>query len=258
MTTSISGDESDQTLTELERLALLQEVDQRLRDLQLNLGALEEDIRSRAEDLAGKQERVRSLRDGRDQLDAKKQEVEHQLEEEGTAMKDRRMRLNRVRTEKELQAVRREIELGKEATQRMEAELLAAMEAYESTVRDLEAAEAALAEIEAPASEEIAAKRERQTQLQHGAAEDKEVRERLAAQLNSALRSKYEQIFARRGGIAVVAVRNGTCLGCHMHVPPQLYNEIQKTREVVRQCPNCHRMLFWRPEAVDTAGDSGS
>ena len=258
MTTLISGADSDQSLTELERLALLQEVDQRLRDLQINLSALEEDIRRRAEELASKQERVKTLRESRDRLDTKRQEVERQLEEENTAMKERRMRLNRVRTEKELQAVRREIELGKEANQRMEGELLALMEEHETTVRDLETAEAALLEIESPASAEISAKRERQDQLQRGANEDKAARERLAAQLNASLRSKYEQIFARRGGVAVVEVRNCTCLGCHMHVPPQLYNEIQKTREVVRQCPNCHRMLFWSPAAADSAGEASS
>lgn len=251
MTTSISGAESEQSLTELERLALLQEVDQRLRDLQINLSALEADISERSTELANRQQRVKSLTELREQLDARRKELERQLEEEGSAMKERRMRLNRVRTEKELQAVRREIELGKEATQRMEAELLAAMEQFETTVRELEEAEAALTEIESPASAEISEKRERQNQLQLGADEDKAARERLAAKLNVSLRSKYEMIFARRGGVAVVAVRNGTCLGCHMHVPPQLYNEIQKTREVVRQCPNCHRMLFYRPDAVD-------
>jgi len=256
MTTSISIAESDQSLTELERLALLQEVDQRLRDLEINLGSLAEDIRLRETDLAGKQQRVQALRETRDQLDAKRRDLERQLEEESTAMKDRRMRLNRVRTEKELQAVRREIELGKETTQRIESELLAAMEQHESTLADLEAAEAALAEIEEPASAEITDKRERQNILLRDATQDKETRERLAARLNISLRSKYEQIFARRGGVAVVAVRNGTCQGCHMHVPPQLYNEIQKTREVVRQCPNCHRMLFWRPEAADSEADA--
>jgi len=246
MTTSTGGAEEDK-LTELDRLALLQEVDQRLRDLNINLSALEEDIRQREEELASRQTAVTTLRETRDQLEAQRADLERRLDEEGVAMKERRMRLNRVRTEKELQAVRREIEVGKEATQRMEAELLAAMEQLESTVRDLELAEAALAEIETPATSEISEKRERQQSLQSGAAEDKEARERLAGQLNRGLRVKYEQIFSRRGGLAVVEVRNGTCLGCHMHVPPQLFNEIQKTREV-RQCPNCHRMLFWKPE----------
>jgi predicted nucleic acid-binding Zn-ribbon protein len=60
----------------------------------------------------------------------------------------------------------------------------------------------------------------------------------------------YEQIFDRRGGNAVVAARNGICSGCRMHIPPQLYNELQKYRDI-RQCPNCRRIWFWRPEPAE-------
>jgi predicted nucleic acid-binding Zn-ribbon protein len=68
-----------------------------------------------------------------------------------------------------------------------------------------------------------------------------------AGALAGPLRSKYEQIFERRGGMAVVEARNGICQGCRMRVPPQLYNELQKHHEI-RMCPNCHRILFWRAE----------
>jgi len=67
--------------------------------------------------------------------------------------------------------------------------------------------------------------------------------------MNATLRVKYEQIFERRGGSAVVVVRQGVCTGCHMGVPPQMYNELQKFRDI-RQCPNCHRILFYRPDAA--------
>ena len=104
--------------------------------------------------------------------------------------------------------------------------------------------------LESPATEEIVEKRGKLTSLEQDVAEDAKLRDQLAGKLNVAVRSKYEQIFARRGGLAVVEVRNGTCQGCHMHVPPQLFNEIKKFRDV-RQCPNCHRMLYWRPEGQE-------
>jgi len=50
----------------------------------------------------------------------------------------------------------------------------------------------------------------------------------------------------------VVEVRNGTCLGCHMNLPPQFFNELQRARDI-RLCPNCHRILFWRPERVESS-----
>ena len=65
-------------------------------------------------------------------------------------------------------------------------------------------------------------------------------------------RRRYEMIFSRRGGVAVVAVRGGTCQGCHMHVPPQLYNLIQRNEQLIL-CPNCQRMLFWQPEGEEAS-----
>jgi hypothetical protein len=95
--------------------------------------------------------------------------------------------------------------------------------------------------------EEVAARRQLAEDILRGLEGERQERDALARGMSDSLRSKYEQIFQKRGGTAVVEVRNGTCLGCHMHVPPQLFNELQKFRDM-RQCPNCHRILFWRPD----------
>ena len=248
--------DSEQAETEIDRLAMLQEVDQRLRGVQASADLLGQEIREREDAVAVKQEQVRVLAQTRVDLDARRTELEGLLESESSKMKERRMRLNRVHSERELQAVRREIELGKESTQQMETELLACMEQLETTAASLTEAESQLNEVEAPVTQEIDQKRKQLRTLEQDAARDEKLRAALAEKLDGAVRSKYEQIFARRGGLAVVEARNGTCMGCHMHVPPQLFNEIQKTRDV-RLCPNCHRMLFWRPEAAESASASG-
>jgi len=51
-------------------------------------------------------------------------------------------------------------------------------------------------------------------------------------------------IKARRNGIAIVAVSRGICSGCHMNIPPQLYNELQRSEQILC-CPNCNRILYW-------------
>jgi len=61
-------------------------------------------------------------------------------------------------------------------------------------------------------------------------------------------------IFSRRGGLAVVEVRGGICQGCRMHVPPQLFNEIQRNLERVFVCPSCQRILYFRVEAAQANG----
>src|SRR5207248_2875861 len=51
-------------------------------------------------------------------------------------------------------------------------------------------------------------------------------RDKLATEIDTTLRQRYEMIFGRRGGLAVVLAKSGTCQGCRMRIPPQLYNEI--------------------------------
>ena len=170
-------------------------------------------------------------------------------------MKDRRMRLNRVRNERELLALRREIEVGKEANQLLETEVITALQALESIDATLAEREQSLQQLEEQFAGMLASHRERIATLQSEVAAERAARDEVAGALSVDLRAKYEQIFARRGGTSVVEIRNGTCMGCHTRVPPQFFNELQRNREV-RMCPNCHRILIWRAEAVEAAPSS--
>jgi uncharacterized protein len=236
----------------INQLAALQDIDRQRREQSELAQALQAEIGDLESQLQRQREETGALQTERDAAEARRQELESNLYSEEAKMKDRRMRLNRVRNEKELQALRREIEVGKEANQQLEDELLRIMESLEElTAKSVDAARK-LAELEATAGATITERRARVEQLVADAASQREQRDRMAQGLDSNLRRKYEQIFEKRGGTAVVEVRNGTCQGCHMNLPPQFFNELQRSREV-RLCPNCHRILFWRPERLEPA-----
>jgi uncharacterized protein len=239
-------------LTSIDRLAALQDLDRQLREKVERVRASEDELAELESQLLQQRELTTQARQGRDAADARRRELEAQLEDEETKMKDRRMRLNRVRNEKELQALRREIEVSKEANQHIEEELLGILESLEVLTVTARDAEQHLSELEAASAAKITERRAGMGQLLEDVAREREVRDRLASALDASLRQKYEQIFQRRGGTAVVEVRNGICQGCHMNLPPQLFNELQRTRDV-RMCPNCHRILFWRPEPLEPA-----
>ena len=67
-------------------------------------------------------------------------------------------------------------------------------------------------------------------------------RKELSSLVDSALLKQYEFLKDRLGGVAVAEVRNATCLGCHMHIPPQLFNELHR-RDRIIPCPSCLRIL---------------
>ncbi len=239
----------------ISQLAALQDLDRQRRERTELVRVLEAEIMELEAAQARQREANRTAQAEHNTVQARRRELEAHLQVEESKMTDRRMRLNRVRNEKELQAIRREIEVGKEANQLVEEELLGVFEAVDELGGKASTSEQALVEIDASATPKIAELRSRIAQLVAASASEQEQRDQMAAALDTNLRRKYEQIFERRGGTAVVEVRNGTCLGCHMNLPPQLFNELQRTREV-RVCPNCHRILYWRPEPLESAAPS--
>ena len=84
-------------------------------------------------------------------------------------------------------------------------------------------------------------------------AQTRDAREATASRLNDDLMGKYEVLFDRRGGTAVVAVSSAICQACYMNIPPQLWNDVLRN-ERVNLCPSCQRILFYNPPAPGPEG----
>ena len=236
--------------TEVDRLAALQEIDRRLKDRRDRMTALVSEADDYELQITRQRDLVASLTDEREGLELRRMAMDRQLEVAGNKIRDNRMRMNRIRNSIELLALQREIDLSKEANLQIEEELLRVMEEVEGLTAQLTEAQQVLQKLEEQADEAVATRRAEADALRQEVEAERDQRETLAAGMDPSLRSKYEQIFDRRGGNAVVAARNGICSGCRMHIPPQLYNELQKYRDI-RQCPNCRRILFWRPAPAE-------
>ena len=76
------------------------------------------------------------------------------------------------------------------------------------------------------------------------AAEEKQ-RAEMASIVDPELLAKYEHLKTILGGLAVAFVENTTCSGCHVNIPPQMYNELQR-RDSLKFCPNCQRIIYWK------------
>lgn len=46
-------------------------------------------------------------------------------------------------------------------------------------------------------------------------------------------------------GSVIAPVNNSVCDGCHMNIPPQMYNELQRF-DSLKYCPFCYRMIYWK------------
>jgi predicted nucleic acid-binding Zn-ribbon protein len=239
--------------TQIEVLAKLQLVDQSLRAKTLEVAEGEGRVAALEEAVRVQTVAANAARDEAAGLATRQRDLEGRLTAAEAKMKDRRMRITRIRNEKELGLAKREVELLKEETAQLETELVAVMEQGEAANAKRDGFDSELARLTAERDTEAASLREKIGRLTHEIEHDRAARTAIVESVDGDLRRKYEMIFSRRGGVAVVEIRAGTCQGCRMRIPPQLFNEIQR-REKVILCPNCQRMLYWRAEAEEANG----
>ena len=173
-------------------------------------------------------------------------EKDRVFQDEGKKAMDKRMRMNRIKNAKELQALQREIELMRLGNGELEEELIKIMQEIDAIRAQIQTKESEMA-----AMQEEWQKKQDELQVEingidAAVSEASTRRKSIASQVTGDLISRYELIFSRRGGTAVVEVAGGICQGCYMNVPPQLWNEIIRN-EKVHLCPSCQRILFVKP-----------
>ena len=73
-------------------------------------------------------------------------------------------------------------------------------------------------------------------------------RKKVSEIIDSRLFKKYLVIKEQhQGGHAVVPVKDAVCHGCNVNLPPQMYNELQRS-DSIRFCPNCQRIVYWQEQ----------
>lgn len=236
---------------QIELLVTLQTIDLQLRERTDAIEALRRELAQLDDTLAAERKALEAVRAERADLESRRRDIEGSLADEEAKMKDRRMRLNRIRNEKEASAVRREIEVAKEGTGQLEEGLMGLFDQLDGVnAREKELAEG-VAVLETKRAAEKTRTDSEIVELSSGLEESRSRRETLATDLDSNLRRQYETILSRKKGQAVVEIRGGSCEGCHMRVAPQLALEIHRNQRVI-VCPSCHRILYARPPEATT------
>jgi predicted nucleic acid-binding Zn-ribbon protein len=72
-------------------------------------------------------------------------------------------------------------------------------------------------------------------------------RTRLAEAVPAMTLRRYEQVRKRKGN-AIAKTIDGTCLSCHMRLPPMLFQKLMRG-DAFEQCPSCNRILYYEPPA---------
>lgn len=233
---------------QIEILAALQSVDRQIKEQTGLKQQLLSDLKTKSKEIESKKQEIGSLVAAFTEKEKIRLEKDRTLQDEGKKAMDKRMRMNRIKNAKELQALQREIDQIKQANSELEEEIIKMLEELDSLKAEISAKEQEVTQLQEDWRHNEEALQARLSGIEEDVSQAAARRQSIAAQVAADLISRYELIFARRGGTAVVEVAGGICQGCYMNIPPQLWNEIIKS-EKVNLCPSCQRILYYRPSA---------
>jgi uncharacterized protein len=175
---------------------------------------------------------------------AAKRDIEKELSMQQARLSKFRDQLMEVKTNREYQAMQKEIETAQAEIRKQEDRLLEQMIEFDEVALHVKQAEQAFREDQAAndtALAELAAQlQEARAALPRLAAE----REALAAQISRPILAVFDRVLKYRKLSAVAPVRAGRCSACQILIRPQTVNELRRN-EIIYQCESCHRILFY-------------
>ena len=242
---------------DLERLIALQRLDSAALDAQQRLAgeperekALEAGLESVRQAVAATKERL-----------AKNQNARRTIEKDIATIQSRlsryRDQLMEVKTNREYQAMQKEIEVAETEVKEMEEKLLERMLEGDELTAAVKRVETDLA------AEQKAVEADRRA-MSAESVELKASLERLGGERTELIRAiepqalaMFELVSRRRNGVAVAEARDGICSICHVRLRPQVFNTVRRNEQII-QCDSCNRILYFSPAAPAATPDGVS
>ncbi len=240
-------------LKQIEQLVVLQQVDDEIIILETDLADAPNEVAELEQSNLAMQERTGQLQEKIDLLKSQQKRLGEEIEDNAHKIKKSKNKLMMVGNTREYHAMMREMD-NMEKINRTREEELAAL--GEELKRQLEAMD----EIQVEAKELEGQLAERRSSLETRMKEAKSRLDKLAKRRQKACKvvpppilGRYEFIRARISNPVIVPVEAGVCGGCHIAIPPQIYNDLQKGSQII-SCPNCQRLTYWTEHfSVDDA-----
>lgn len=195
----------------------------------------------------GLEDRLKTDRDMVSQMEKTRNELVTELRQMTQQIERSREKLQRSRNEREQNAAQREVEelrkLHRDREEELE-RLTSASDAARASIEDTEQKRGVI-------TSSIEGSQEGITTSIESLEADKKARlaqrAEVVKKLPSTLYRRYEQVRTRRP-VAIAKTHDGTCLGCHLSLPPMMFQKMRRQEEF-EQCPQCRRIIYYVPPA---------
>ncbi|HTL69675.1 MAG TPA: C4-type zinc ribbon domain-containing protein [Candidatus Eisenbacteria bacterium] len=227
-------------------LAELQKVDSEIYRLRKELAGIPALQKKVEDDFEKKKAGMKAAEADLKAAQLKQKEKEGELASKEEKIKKLQGQLYSLKTNKEYTAMDLEIKGLKADNSLIEEEILRSFDGVEAAKAKCAAEKEALVIEEKKSKEETAVHTKRAAELTAAAAELDEKRKAYLPNIDPKLLSQYERVLKGREGLALVPVRNNSCGGCHIGLPPQTVNEVMMQEKLIF-CEECARILYWMP-----------
>lgn len=178
-------------------------------------------------------------------LDLQKQRKDNELElaSKEEVIKKLQTQLYSLKTNKEYQAMLNQIEDAKADASVIEDKILELLEGLDKTKNDVEQEKQKLQKEERIFIEQKKGTENRLKEIDDRLTQLETQRKQVLPEIDAKILIQYERILYNRDGLSIVNVKNNSCQGCNMFVPPQMINLIRMYERIVT-CEVCNRILY--------------
>jgi predicted nucleic acid-binding Zn-ribbon protein len=228
---------------ELEQLLVLQDRQQKIKQIQTEIETVPLQRKSLEAQLAASVAGVEALKQKNRhvEMDRKKLELDVGTRAETIA----RLKTQQYQTRKndEFQAIGHEIERYENEIRKIEDEELELMVQADTIKVDLAEEEKKAGVVRESIARQTKDLEAKSTTLQSQLEELSKERAEIAGKIDEDLLSRFERLFKSKGDAVVVALEHEVCTGCHMKVTTQTAHRVKAGKEIV-SCENCGRILY--------------
>lgn len=231
-----------------EKLLLLikiQECDSELVKLSAKKKTLPENIEKLNQEFSAFEEGIKKNKLKYDELKSRHSENETKIKKINESIVKTKERMLEVKNNKEYQAMLKEIETAESSRGEVETSIISILEELDKLAVLVKKDEEILKQNKDKYEQEKKTIEDDLNAVDSDVVNWEQKRIELQKNIPDDLIARYERIRKRNKGIGVTSVWKAVCNGCHMNIPPQLYNEVQRSEELF-SCPNCNRIIYFQ------------
>jgi len=224
-------------------LGEVKRVEEKISRLQAEQSQIPLEISKWDEQLSVRRETYETEKQTFDTTQKKLRAAEQELKEREEELRKAEEKMMEVKTNEAYQAAMKENETRITDKNKLEDEILTMMNDLETEQGRLKEAENVFKEHEIKVTENKKQLEEEKTKVGQLLDEQTKLHLAFVSQLEPDIAKMYQWVSNRVKGVAITGVENGRCLGCHVRLRIQLYNEILG-HQTIHRCSTCGKILI--------------